>query len=207
MAWSYVDTDIEKSHSPVWGVAESEIRLGGVRAESLSGFPWPWGCQQAVPGWCVHGAPDISLLLYLLWTLRGCSLGGVPCRSDLSAESPPLVTLGSLLRLKQFHASEWAGSANTAGFFSCRGLTFHITASSPSWFSPALASFLLKAAVVVVCPWLTSSGEISFIYGWEEGSGSNEKNDIGIKVTLLIIKTIIINEFEGFFFFAIYKYT
>lgn len=100
--------------------------------------------------------PSPLLLLHSLWLL----LWGVPRRRDLSAGSLPPVKFGGLLWPKQFHGSEWAGSANIATFFSCHRLTFQIIANSPSWFSPVVTLFLLKAAAVVY-PQLATFGEMS----------------------------------------------
>lgn len=108
------------------------------------GVSWYLG----IPGVHYCSPPVPSPLLSYCTLSMDCLPWGAPCGNELSEESLSLVMVGNLLWLKQFHGSEWAGSANTAEFFSCHGLTFQIIASSPSCRSPTSVSFLWKAVVV-----------------------------------------------------------
>lgn len=58
----------------------------------------------------------------------------------LHLQNPLLLIVISYLRwLKQFHGSEWAGSASTVTFFSCHALTFQITAKLTFDFPPSIS--------------------------------------------------------------------
>lgn len=88
-----------------------------------------------------------------------CSLWAVQCRKNTSTESLTLIMISYLLWLKQFHGSEWAGSANIVIFFSCHALTFQILTKLTFVFPPALASLFLLKAAFVVYSWLPSFGK------------------------------------------------